>query len=201
MLAREAVVLASGSMTRRRMLQAAGIAVTVDPAAIDEDEIKRSLRAGGGNAAECATALAETKALRVSTRHKNLLVLGTDQILECDGAFFDKPKDRASAAAQLAALAGRRHHLVSAAAVARNGAVIWRHVDRAELSMRPLSERFISRYIEAGGEDLLQTVGAYRLEGLGAQLFERTEGDFFTILGLPLLPLLAFLRDQGLLPQ
>jgi len=201
MLAGEAVVLASGSVTRRRMLQAAGIAVTVDPAAIDEDEIKRSLRAGGSDAAECATALAETKALRVSTRHKDLLVLGADQILECDGIFFDKPKDHIGAAAQLAALAGRRHHLVSAAAVARNSAVIWRHVDRAELSMRPLSERFIRGYIDAGGEELLQAVGAYHLEGLGAQLFERTEGDFFTILGLPLLPLLAFLRDQGLLPR
>jgi septum formation protein len=201
MLAASPIVLASASTARRRMLEAAGVTIAVDPAAIDEEEVKRSFRAGGGSAEDCATALAEAKALRVSARHQSQLVLGADQILEAGGEFFDKPRDRGGAAAQLAALAGRRHRLISAAAVARNGAAIWHHVDRAELLMRPLSKDFIGRYLEVGGDAALTSVGAYQLEGLGAQLFERVEGDFFTILGLPLLPVLAFLRDQGVLPR
>lgn len=198
-LAREALVLASASTTRQRMLEAAGISVEVEPAHIDEDEIKRAFRAGGGDASECAVALAETKALRVSARQLERLVLGADQILVCDGVFFDKPADRFAAEAQLTALSGRRHELISAAAVAINGAVIWHHAERALLTMRSLSEEFIRKYAAVGGAQLLQSVGAYQLEGLGAQLFERVDGDHFTVLGLPLLPLLSFLRDRGVL--
>ena len=200
-LAREALVLASRSVTRRRMLEAAGVPLEIDPASVDEAEIKRGFRSGGGDAAACAEALAQAKALRVSARQIERLVLGADQMLSCDGVFFDKPGQRLAAEAQLMALSGRRHRLVSAAAVALNGAVIWQVSDAAELTMRKLSDEFIKDYLHAGGEELLSSVGAYQLEGLGAQLFERVEGDFFTVLGLPLLPLLGFLRERGLLAR
>ncbi len=132
------------------------------------------------------------------------LVLGCDQVLalgtESGSAIFDKPADRAAAAAQLRDLAGRRHVLVSAAVVVRDGQLLWHHADMAELTMRPLSDEFIDGYLQAAGDDVLHSVGAYQLEGLGAQLFSQVRGDFFTILGLPLLPLLGFLREHGVVP-
>jgi septum formation protein len=199
LLAREAIVLASASVSRRRVLEAAGVAIEIDPAAIDEEEIKRSVRADGGSAAECAEMLAAAKALRVSGRRSGQLVLGADQVLLRNGQLFDKPGNREEARAHLRALAGGRHRLISAAAVAFNGALIWQHRDEAELTMRSLSEGFIETYLELGGDALLASVGVYQLEGLGAQLFERVDGDFFTVLGLPLMPVLAFLRDRGVL--
>jgi septum formation protein len=196
-LALRPVVLASASATRAAILSQAGIEVLRDPAGVDEDEIKRSFRGEGLDAASCATALAETKAMRVSERHSDALVIGADQMLDCAGTWFDKPRDRGEARAQLVALRGKRHELVSAVAVVRNGAVIWRLVDRSRLTMRAFSDRFLDAYLAALGDDALAAVGVYQLEGLGAQLFERIEGDYFSILGLPLLPLLDFLRGHG----
>ena len=196
---RDPLILASGSSTRARILADAGLPAVVDPAAVDEEEIRAAFRAERRSAAECATALAESKAIRVSARHTGTLVLGADQILECAGRWFDKPADVEAARAQLKALRGERHALVSAAAVVRNGSVLWHTTDRAQLTMRRFGDDFLDAYIAAAGADLLGSVGAYRLEGLGAQLFERVEGDYFTILGLPLLPLLDFLRGHGAL--
>ena len=195
------IVLASGSATRAAILAGAGIEVRRDPAGIDEDEIKRSFRAAGSDAAACATALAETKAMRVSTRHSDALVVGADQMLDCAGTWFDKSRDRSEARAQLIALRGKRHELVSALAVVKNGAPIWQLVDRPRLTMRAFSDRFLEAYLAALGDDALASVGVYQLEGLGAQLFERIEGDYFSILGLPLLPLLGFLRGHGVVPS
>ena len=195
----EPLVLASGSATRARLLADAGLPILVDPAAVDEEEIRASFIAEGRDAAACAAALAEAKARRVSARHPGALVVGADQILDCGGRWLEKPRDLEAARAQLTLLRGKPHTLVTAAAVVRNGAVIWHTIDRAQLMMRGFSDRFLDDYVSTAGDELLDSVGAYRLEGLGAQLFERVEGDFFTVLGLPLLPLLDFLRVHGAL--
>ena len=196
---RDPVVLASRSATRARLLADAGLPVVVDPASLDEEEIRSAFRAEGRDAAACAQALAENKAMRVSARHVGALVVGADQMLDCAGVWFEKPGDLEAARRQLQALRGKRHTLTSAVAVVLNGAVIWRAADRAELTMRAFSDAFLDAYVATAGAELMDSVGAYRLEALGAQLFERVEGDFFTILGLPLLPLLAFLRGHGAL--
>lgn len=195
------IVLASASVARARLLADAGIPVLRDPAALDEDEIKTSFRKAGLDVESCALALAENKASRVSLRHPDALVIGADQMLECGGAWFDKPRDRGQARAQLAALRGRQHELISAVAVARNGAVLWRTIDRPRLTLRAFSDTFLDAYLAAMGDAALHSVGAYQIEGLGAQLMARIEGDYFAILGLPLLPLLDFLRDQGVVPR
>jgi septum formation protein len=196
-----ALILASGSAIRAELLARAGLSVTSEPAAVDEDAIKASFRAERADPATCATALAEAKAERVGRRHPGALVIGADQILVCNGVWFDKPPDRAHARAQLQALRGRGHELVTAVCVSRDGAVLWRHVDRPRLTMRRFSEEFLDAYLERAGEGVLSSVGAYQLEGLGAQLFAKVEGDFFAILGLPLLPLLDFLRGHGAVPS
>ena len=193
------LVLASSSATRARLLADAGLPILVDPAAVDEEEIRASFLAEGRDATACAVALAEAKATRVSARHAGALVVGADQILDCAGRWLEKPRDLEAARAQLTLLRGKRHTLISSAAVVRNGAPVWHSVDRAQLTMRTFSDAFLNDYVAAGGTELLDSVGAYQLEGLGAQLFERVEGDFFTILGLPLLPLLDFLRGHGTL--
>lgn len=195
----ETIYLASASATRARLLDAAGVPVVAEPAAVDEEEIKAAFHAERRSAADCAAALAEAKAARISARHPEALVIGADQMLDCDGVWFDKPVDLAHARAHLLALRGKRHALISAVAVLRRGAVLWHTIDRAELTMRPFSDEFLHHYLVAAGDDVLTSVGAYRLEGLGAQLFERVDGDFFGILGLPLLPLLDFLRGHGAL--
>jgi septum formation protein len=194
------VVLASASLARRVMLANAGVEFSVEPALVDEDEIKRTMKAAGETPDLAAEALAETKATRVSLKRRGVLVIGADQMLECNGVWFDKPPDRAHAAAQLRAMAGRTHRLISAVAVARDGVGIWRHTAQVRMTMRSLSPEFIERYLDALGDAALQSVGAYQLEGLGAQLFLRVEGDYFTVLGLPLLPLLGFLREHGVVP-
>lgn len=191
------IVLASASAIRRTLLANAGISVEADPGAVDEDEVKRAMRADGAPAAAVAETLAEMKALRVAPRHPGALVFGADQMLECNGVWFDKPVDRAHAAAHLTALSGRTHKLISSVVCVRNAARIWHHTSTASLTMRPLSREFIETYLDAAGPRALSSVGAYQLEGLGAHLFARVEGDYFTVLGLPLLAVLAFLREHN----
>ena len=195
------VVLASASPARAALLRAAGIPILVDAAAIDEAEVKASLQAARAEPAAIAEALAELKAQRVSRRHVGNLVIGADQVLECDGILFDKPADLAAARNQLLALRGRRHQLVSAAVLVRDGQRLWHHVARADLEMREFSTDFLDRYLRSAGGAALSSVGAYQLEGVGAQLFGSVDGDYFTILGLPLLPLLGILREHGVLPS
>lgn len=193
------VVLASGSAIRRTLLTNAGVPVMVDPASIDETAIKDRMKAGNAPVQAAATELAGAKARAVSGRHRGKLVIGADQILALGSQWFDKPADRAAAARQLGTLAGRSHQLVSAAVVVEDGTEIWRTAQSVVLHMRPLSREFIDAYLEQAGDAVLSSVGAYQLEGLGAQLFTAIEGDYFTVLGLPLLPLLAFLRQRGIL--
>jgi septum formation protein len=198
---RPSIVLASASATRAGLLARAGIEAVLDPAAVDEDEIKASMRAAGAPPEDTAEALAELKAKRVSARRRGALVIGADQMLVCNDVWFDKPPDRAHAHAQLAALAGKTHRLVSAVVVVRDGAPLWHHHDEARLTMRPFDDAFIARYLDAVGDAAMRSVGAYQLEGLGVHLFARVEGDWFTILGLPLLPLLGFLREHRAVPS
>ncbi len=192
--ASEPLVLASASAARRQMLAAAGLAVVVDPAGLDEDAIKTEYRDDPGR---CATVLAVAKAGHVSPRHPGCLVIGADQTLDCGGTWLDKPHDAADARRQLASLRGRGHVLHAGVAVIRDGDVLWQHVEAAELTMRDFSDAFLDDYLAALGDQVCAMVGAYALEGLGVQLFERIDGDYFTILGLPLLPLMGFLRDRG----
>ncbi len=194
------LILASGSDARRRMLEAAGLAFEVDVPRVDEDAAKASFRAEGMKPRGQADALAELKALSVSKRRTGF-VIGADQMLALEGQAFDKPKTADEAREHLARLRGRTHELITAAVVAREGAVIWRHLDTPRLTMRAFSDVFLDDYLERAGESVLTSVGAYQLEGLGAQLFERVEGDYFSILGLQLLPLLSFLRDHGIAPR
>ncbi len=190
------VILASASPSRAALLRAAGIAFRVQPAAVDEEEVKQSLRAEGVPAGEIAIALAELKALRVSRVAGPALVIGADQIMVCDDIQFDKPPDLTAARDQLLALRGHTHALHTALAVASQNVVIWHHIDVARLTMRPFSDRFLDGYLADAGKSILGSVGAYRLEGLGVQLFSRIDGEFFAILGLPILPLLEFLRGH-----
>lgn len=196
-----AVVLASASATRRRLLENAGVAVTAAPARIDEDEIKQSMIADGADGAAIAEALAELKARSVSRRYAGVLVIGADQVLEYDGAILSKPADRDAARAQLRTLRGEWHALIDCVCVLRDGVRLWHRVDAARLFMREFSDEFLESYLDAVGDEALEGPGGYRLEGLGAQLFARTDGDYFTILGLPLLPLLDYLRTQGVLAR
>lgn len=194
------LVLASGSATRRALLTSAGLTVTCLRPAVDETETLSALAAAGATAEEAATTLAELKARSVEGRAApGSLVLGADQILELDGAWLERPADREGARAQLLRLRGRTHRLVSAAVLVRAGSRIWHAVDRAELRVRLFSDAFLEAYLEQAGAALTESVGAYRLEELGALLLERVRGDHFTIQGLPLLPLLGALREQGVL--
>ncbi|HLJ64843.1 MAG TPA: Maf family protein [Stellaceae bacterium] len=195
------LVLASASVIRRTLLERAGITVVADPAAIDETLIKARFRRDGKAADACALALAEAKAAAVAGRHADAFILGADQILVAADRWFDKPRDLNDARAQLTALRGRPHELVSALAVWREGRLIWQVIDSARLHMREFSDDFLERYLREAGPGVLASVGAYQWEGRGAQLFERVEGDYFSILGLPLLPLLAFLRDEGVIAR
>lgn len=199
MIALQPVVLASGSVTRVRMLEQAGLDVVCDPPGIDEDTVKQSCRASALTADQTAAMLAEMKAQRVSPRHPDHIVIGADQMLECEGLWFDKPGDRQTARRQLLTLAGKTHRLHSVVVAVCNGRRLWHHSAQASLTMRPFDETFVDRYLDAAGEAVLGSVGAYHIEGVGAQLFARVQGDHFTILGLPLLPVLDFLRTRKVL--
>jgi septum formation protein len=194
------LVLASASASRRRMLEAAGLVVEVDPPRADEEAAKASLRAAGLKPRDQADALAELKALSISRRRPDF-VIGADQMLAIEGDVLDKPKDEAEARMHLQRLRGKSHELLTAAVVAREGAIIWRHIETPRLKMRAFSDAFLEDYMARAGQSTLTSVGAYQLEGLGAQLFERVDGDYFSVLGLPLLPLLAFLREHGIVAR
>ncbi|MFO1161754.1 MAG: Maf family protein [Reyranellaceae bacterium] len=192
------LILASASPSRRLLLAQAGLDFAIEPSGVDEDEVKRSLLGEHARPGDIATTLAEMKAKRVSARHIGALVIGADSTLACNGRLFDKPPTLAAARQQLAELGGKTHELHSAVVVARNGARIWQAADHGLLTMRPFSDSFLDAYLARAGEAVCTSVGAYQLEGLGAHLFSRIEGDYFTILGLPLLPLLAFLAEHGI---
>lgn len=191
------LLLASASRSRAALMRAAGLVFETSPAQVDEDAVKAALKAESASAPACAEALAEFKAGTVSQRHPGALVIGADQMLECGGAWFDKPKNIAGARAHLMALRGRTHTLPTSVVVALDGAPIWHHTAVPRLTVRDFSDAFLDAYLAAVGEAVTSSVGAYHLEGRGAQLFTAIEGDFFTILGLPLLPLLAFLREHA----
>jgi septum formation protein len=193
------LILASASKARRAVLEGAGLRFETRIAGVDEAAIKEAAQSEGISADQAALILADAKAERVARSAPDALVIGADQLLVCDGAWFDKPPDMAAARTHLQRLRGRRHELVTALVCHRGGQRIWQHVAKPRLTMRDFSEAFLEAYLAAEGEALLSSVGAYRLEGHGAQLFDVIEGDQPAILGLPLLPLLGFLRQHGVL--
>lgn len=197
--ARVPLILASGSPYRQRMLEAAGLPFEVVVADVDEASLKQALasRLPKPQAAEVAETLARAKAEAVSARHPGALVIGADQVLVLGDELFDKPGDANAARAQLARLRGNTHRLVSAVALAQGGKAVWSHSDDAILAMRAFSNAFLDSYIAKAGPGICNIVGAYEIEGPGIQLFDRVAGDHFTIIGLPLVPLLAELRSRG----
>ncbi|MBL4907078.1 MAG: Maf family protein [Sneathiella sp.] len=190
------VILASSSKSRETLLRNAGLNFEIAPASVDEEEMKHSMQAAGASAAETAVALAELKAIRISRHFPDHYIIGADQMLECGSLWFDKPIDKEHARAHLTTLRGKTHKLQNAVCVVKTSAVIWHHVNEARMNMRKFSDDFLDQYMEMAGDDILLSVGAYQLEGVGAQLFNKVDGDFFSILGLPLLPLLDFLRGH-----
>lgn len=202
MAAEGGLILASASAGRAAILRGAGLAFRQQSAAVDERGLEaQAVAAGGLDAGRLALLLAEAKALDVSAREPAALVIGADQLMECGGVLFHKPAGVEAARRQLAQLRGRTHSLHAALCVARGGEVLWRHLDRADLTMRDFSDAFADAYISAEDEAVLRAVGIYRIEGPGVQLFSAIEGDHFTIMGLPLLPLLGYLRDIGWLAR
>ena len=191
------LVLASGSASRKSLLTAAGVPFVTDPADLDEDRLMAELKPAGAEI--MARTLAEQKALAVSRRHPGQIVLGGDSVIAFGGDYLSKCASLAQARALLLRLSGQTHLLVSAAALARDGALLWAHASPCRMTMRDLSAQFLEDYLAAEGEGLLSSVGCYRFEGRGAQLFDRVEGDYFSVLGLPLLPVLAQLRKEGVL--
>ena len=192
-------ILASGSSSRAQILRDAGVPFTVHPAQIDEDAIKKEMHSADGRA--IAERLAEQKALHISTKHPQDLVLGADQVLMLGDDLVSKADTIEAAVAQLRKLRGQKHQLIGALVLAKNGMPVWRHTEISTLWVRDFGDVFLDAYLKAEGDQILGSVGCYRFEGPGAQLFERVEGDYFSILGLSLLPLLAALRDHGVLER
>ena len=199
------IVLASGSATRARLLKSAGVAFEIRPPQVDEDAVKAALRAENAGARRIADALAERKALKIAQSHPDALadalVIGSDQVLAFGGELVSKCESMAEARALLMRLRGKKHELISAVVLAKAGQPVWRHVESASLWMTDFSDMFLDDYLASEGEDLLAGVGCYRIEGKGLQLFSRIDGDYFCVLGLPMLPLLSALRNRGALAK
>src|SRR5579862_222658 len=195
----ERLILASASEGRAALLRATGLDFTIEPAAIDERPVKDATRQAGDSAISCAIALASAKACCISRRNRAALVIGADQLLAAGSEWFDKPANLVEARAQLASLRGRTHRLATAICVAQAGRPVWQAASEPEMTMRLFSDAFLDAYIAAEGEQLCGSVGAYRLEGRGVQLFARISGDQFAVIGLPLVELLEFLRERGAL--
>ena len=193
------LILASQSVTRRALLEAAGLDVEALPAAVDEAAIKESAKAEGLSPADAALLLADSKAARVARKHPDAAVIGADQLLVCGHDWFDKPEDVSAARRQLLRLRGHQHELVTAVVVWRDGGRAWHHVATPRLVMRDFSDSFLDAYLAREGAFVTESVGAYRLEGMGVQLMRDVRGEHSAILGLPLLPLLSYLRDSGVI--
>ena len=193
------LVLASGSASRKALLTAAGVVFTADPADLDEDRLMADLKARGADAPAVAAELAQQKALAVSRRHPGKTVLGGDSVIAFQDEYLSKCATLDAARALLSRLSGQTHLLVSAAALARDGALLWTHASPCRMAMRDLSPNFLDDYLAAEGPAILSSVGCYHFEGRGAQLFAKVDGDYFSVLGLPLLQVLAQLRKEGVL--
>lgn len=193
------LVLASGSASRKALLTAAGVVFTADPADLDEDRLMADLKARGADAPAVAAELAQQKALAVSHRHPGKIVLGGDSVIAFQGEYLSKCATLEAARALLSRLSGQTHLLVSAAALARDGDLLWTHASPCRMAMRDLSPNFLDDYLAAEGPAILSSVGCYHFEGRGAQLFAKVDGDYFSVLGLPLLQVLAQLRKEGVL--
>ena len=190
------IILASGSAIRRQIMTDAGIDFEVITKPVDEAAIKDSMLAESARLRDIADALAEAKSMRVSRIHEGL-VIGADQIMVMNDQLFDKPNDIEEARERLKLMRGKTHYLMGAVVICENGAPVWRHMAKTKLTMREFSDEFLENYLEAEGDLVTKSVGAYRFEGLGAQLFSHVEGDFFSILGLSLLPVMDYLRIRG----
>ncbi|MBR9862428.1 MAG: septum formation protein Maf [Rhodobacteraceae bacterium] len=191
------IVLASGSQIRARMLRDAGVDFAVDVPRVDEESILLSLQAEGAKPGDIADTLAEYKARRIADRHPDSVVIAADQILTCNGQVYSKPKSVEEARDHLLSLRGQGHQLLSAVVVYEQAKPVWLHIGRAQLAMRDFSDAFLEDYLAKAGDTVLSSVGCYQLENIGVTLFSRVQGDYFTILGLPLLEVLEFLRSRG----
>ena len=195
------VILASSSSIRAKMLRDAGVKFDVQIPYVDEETILRSLNSEGAKPADIADTLAEYKARHISNKNFSSLVIAADQVLAFNGQIYTKPKDMKEARAHINLLKGQGHQLLSAVVIYEDMKPIWRHTGRAQLSMRNFSNAFLDTYLEKVGEDILHCVGCYQLESYGINLFTHIKGDYFTILGLPLLEVLSFLRTRGVIPS
>ncbi len=194
------LILASSSSTRAALLRQAGVSFEVEAARVDEEMIKASLVAEGVKSRDIADALADAKARRVSGKHPDALVLGCDQVLDFEGSLLSKPVSPESSLAQLKTMRSKSHNLFSAAVIYEDTKPVWRHVGAAKLTMRDASDEYLSDYVQSNWESIRHSVGSYKLEEEGVRLFERVEGDYFTVLGMPLLEVLSYLTLRGTLP-
>jgi septum formation protein len=191
------IILASASVIRRKMLVDAGVTVDAQPARVDEEGIRAALLAEGAKPRDIADTLAEMKARKLADRNMEAVVIGSDQVLVFDGKVWGKAEDQGAARAQLALLRGRSHMLISAVVVYHGGEPVWRHVAEVRLTMRDFSDAYLDDYMARNWEEVRHSVGAYQLEHEGSRLFDRIDGDYFTVLGMPLLPLLNYLSRRG----